>query len=472
MHEIIQKSISDTDIDLKRLKKCLIEIEKAIKISNRKNLTDINVICEEIFGMILNKLYNIHLVSMSAEVSGNFIAVDLVDYENRIAYQVTSQDSRNKIDRTIQKFNNSDLYKNISELRILILKTKDHKYREGEKIQLNNGNSFSYKDNIMNFNKLIAEIEKKNSKTSGFLAEIYDCISMVHDSGRLEYHSIVEKTQSLMRTDKIDLGDVRYWAKGYGDVWISAFIPLSYERELSCMLQMRRDLSLGDGYSFNQDSILKDYFVSEEEFKKKHYIGRYEDEEQIYMQLQHGPILVNAHTAYHIYKLFDELKEEYNLARKQIDDILGVGGLKKEGTKYLLMYICTKEWEEILFFARNHDWFKNNEEVEWNIFNNNNSKKSLILSPNVNGNIKGDVLAKISVSPSENEENRLKLYWEPGFNMNARNMDCFDNIIKWKADYTAEWIKGKLLEKAHLYYEKNNCMKFSRGRLLRMKRKK
>ena len=68
MHEIIQKSISDTDIDLKRLKKCLIEIEKAIKISNRKNLTDINVICEEIFGMILNKLYNIHLVSMSAEV--------------------------------------------------------------------------------------------------------------------------------------------------------------------------------------------------------------------------------------------------------------------------------------------------------------------------------------------------------------------------------------------------------------------
>ena len=145
MHEIIQKSISDTDIDLKRLKKCLIEIEKAIKISNRKNLTDINVICEEIFGMILNKLYNIHLVSMSAEVSGNFIAVDLVDYENRIAYQVTSQDSRNKIDRTIQKFNNSDLYKNISELRILILKTKDHKYREGEKIQLNNGNSFLIK---------------------------------------------------------------------------------------------------------------------------------------------------------------------------------------------------------------------------------------------------------------------------------------------------------------------------------------
>ena len=94
------------------------EIAEEIKINNKNNLTDINVICEEIFGQILNKLYDIKLVSMSAEVSGNYIAVDLVDYEKRIAYQVTSQNIRNKIDRTLEKFNSSGMYKDSDEIHL------------------------------------------------------------------------------------------------------------------------------------------------------------------------------------------------------------------------------------------------------------------------------------------------------------------------------------------------------------------
>lgn len=97
MRKITHESIKDSDIDIKRVEKSLFEIAEAININNKNNLTDINVICEEIFGQILNKLYDIKLVSMSAEVSGNFIAVDLVDYRNRIAYQVTSRCDRNKI---------------------------------------------------------------------------------------------------------------------------------------------------------------------------------------------------------------------------------------------------------------------------------------------------------------------------------------------------------------------------------------
>lgn len=81
MRKVTRKSIKDSDIDLVRVEKRLTEISEAINVNNKNNLTDINVICEEIFGQILNKLYDINLVSMSAEVSGNFIAVDLVDYE-------------------------------------------------------------------------------------------------------------------------------------------------------------------------------------------------------------------------------------------------------------------------------------------------------------------------------------------------------------------------------------------------------
>lgn len=80
----------------------------------------------------------------------------------------------------------------------------------------------------------------------------------------------------------------------------------------------------------------------------------------------------------------------------------------------------------------------------------------MILSPNVYGTVRGDILAKISVYPNEFGNNKLNLYWEPGFKSNERCMDCFDNIVKWKADYTEDWIKNKLLEKAHIYYEKFN----------------
>lgn len=176
----------------------------------------------------------------------------------------------------------------------------------------------------------------------------------------------------------------------------------------------------------------------------------------MYMQIQNIRINLNAHTAHHVYKLFEELKEEYYETRRQINSILGVEGLNKDGDKYLLMTIDTMEWEKILFFARNHDWFQDGDEIEWNIFNNNGSTNSLILSPNVYGTVRGDILAKISVYPNEFGNNKLNLYWEPGFKSNERCMDCFDNIVKWKADYTEDWIKNKLLEKAHIYYEKFN----------------
>lgn len=87
MCKVTRESIKDSDINIKRVENRLFEIAESIKINNKNNLTDINVICEEIFGQILNKLYDINLVSMSAEVSGNFIAVDLVDYKKRIATQ-------------------------------------------------------------------------------------------------------------------------------------------------------------------------------------------------------------------------------------------------------------------------------------------------------------------------------------------------------------------------------------------------
>lgn len=210
MCKVTRESIKDSDINIKRVENRLFEIAESIKINNKNNLTDINVICEEIFGQILNKLYDINLVSMSAEVSGNFIAVDLVDYKKRIAYQVTSRCDRNKIERTVQKFNDSELYNDIDELRFLILNSVEHNYNGADIIHLKSGKEFSYTKDIMNFNKLIGEIEKKNEIENNFIVDVYDCISMVYDSGRLKYFSIVKETESLLENNKGIMIDYLY----------------------------------------------------------------------------------------------------------------------------------------------------------------------------------------------------------------------------------------------------------------------
>ena len=262
----------------------------------------------------------------------------------------------------------------------------------------------------------------------------------------------------LLQTERDDFGDVRLWKKGYGDIQLTAYIPLSYEEEICCMMENRQHNISGVYSTFNQDKLLEDYFVSEEEFEKKHNVGRFEDEEEIFMQIENMRICVNAHTAHHIYKLFEELKDEYIAAQNQIASVLGVEGLKKVGKKYLLMTIDGTAWKEILFFAKNHNYFKEDGEEEWNIFNNCTGDR-VTLSSNVYGKIRGDILAEISVDLSEFENDKLNLYWSPGYKFDTNCMDCFDNVVKWKADYTKEWIENKLLKKAHDFwveYHKRN----------------
>lgn len=452
MNKVTNKSLKDSDIDIEKIKERLVKIADEININNKHNLTDINVICEDIFGQILNRLYAINLLSLSAEVSGDFIAVDLVDYENRIAYQVTSRYDRKKIDGTLKKFMESDLISNIDKLNFLVLNVTNHSYRGADVVRLKNGQEFSYSKNIMNFNRFVEEIDKKNEAEPGFVIEVYDIISMVYDSGRLRYVDIVKETERLMRTGWYGSDDLVSWVKGYGDIHLSAMIPLSYEKELCCMLQIRQHNISGAYITLGQDALLNDYFLTETEFEKKHNVGRYENEEKIYMQVENIRFNINAHTAYHVYKLFQELKEEYYAAIRRINAILGTEGLRKIGQKYLLMTIDAIEWEKILFFAGKHDWFREDGEMEWNIFNNNSSNNSLTLSPNVYGTIKGDILAKIWVQESKEEINRLDLYWEPGYVISKGCMDCFDNVVKWKADYTRDWIKNKLLKKASIFW--------------------
>ena len=51
---------------------------------------------------------------------------------------------------------------------------------------------------------------------------------------------------------------------------------------------------------------------------------------------------------------------------------------------------------------------------------------------------------------------RLAVLWEPGFKNDMLCMEGFDNVVKWKADYTKEWIENKLLKKAHEFWSEQH----------------
>lgn len=470
MSKETKRSLRDSDISISRIENRLKKIANEIKENNRNNLTDVNIICEEIFGKILNDVYDINLVSLSAEVSGNFIAVDLVDYNKKIAYQVTSRYDRKKIDSTIEKFNKSELSSKIESLNFLILDMNDHSYRGDDRVLLSNGKEFSYSHNIMNFKCLIEKINIKNKEKEGYLVEAYDTINMVNDSGRLQYFSIVKETESLTEEGRDKSDNIMLWEKGYGDIQLRAFIPLSYEEKLSCLMQIRQHNLAGAFITLGQDTLVNDYFLSEDKFEIKHHVGRFEDEDELFMRIENVRFKINAHTSYHMYKLFSELKEEYEKAAERINTILGVQGFDKTGEKYILTKISRICWEEILFFVKQYDWYKKDEELECTIFYNN--EKKITLLSNANGKVEGDILAEISVEFSEDSSDLLNVLWTPIFKADKRCMEGFDNINKWKADYTRDWLENKLLAKAHNYYLRKSKSIWSRllnrwGQILR-----
>ena len=465
MYEVTRNFIKYDDITIENIRNKLNEVTNVIKASNKMNLTDINVICEEIFGKILNEIYDINLKSMSVEVSGNYMAVDLVDFDKKIAFQITSRSDRGKIEETIRKFNQSNLPDKIDSLNIMMLdEVNVNKYRKPHMRSLVNGQKFLFKENIFDNMKIVDLIEERNHKENGFIVKMYDIINMVFDSGRVDRSNIVQNTELLTNDSSYDFDEVITWKLGYGDIQLTAFIPLTYKNKLSCLLEIRKYNLAGAYITFDEETLLKYYFLDENEFVRKHNVGRYVYEDTMCMQIENIRLNINAHSAYHIYQLFVELYKKYNAAQLKIDDILGVGAMRKVDDSYLMRLISEYQWAEILYYARNHNWFSDKGDLKRNIFNDSCCNDRLILSPNVHGEIRGDILAEINAKYSE-ENGMLDLYWKPGFKYDKRSMDGFDNITKWKADFTLEWVNNELLPNSHQYFEEKKKQKTPLNRL-------
>lgn len=213
--------LTDGDITIERVANRLKLISEGIKNSNKLNLCDINVICEEIFGKILNTLYGYELVTIGVQGKPHYVAIDLVDKKNKVAYQVTSTVRRSKIEGTTEKFVKNKLYKDIDELYILILNDDPHKYRnDNNEIDIKTTKKFTIKNNVINFEKLITEIETKSKNNPKLLTKIYGYVNMVFETedclGKVlflrqtNYHKKISIIRRNIIRGKRDLGMLVY----------------------------------------------------------------------------------------------------------------------------------------------------------------------------------------------------------------------------------------------------------------------
>lgn len=145
-------------------------IESRVKRANSINLYDINIHSEKFFSNLLNLVYGYNLVNLN-DFEKNVHSIDLGDKNLKIAVQVTSNNTRTKIKKTIDGFIFKNYFENYERLVILIIGKKKNYTTSFD----TSGHFFFSKDSdILDIDDLIKEIKTKDTQELKKISEFLD----------------------------------------------------------------------------------------------------------------------------------------------------------------------------------------------------------------------------------------------------------------------------------------------------------
>ncbi len=130
-----------------------------VELATAQGRTDINLALEDAFIPILRSVYNLpHLINLNRKQK-NYPGIDLGDDHDRIAFQVTSTTSLDKVKFTIAQFMDRLYYNTFDELYILMLSRKQTSYSQASvNALLTEQFSFDCKRHIIDLNDLLGQI--------------------------------------------------------------------------------------------------------------------------------------------------------------------------------------------------------------------------------------------------------------------------------------------------------------------------
>jgi hypothetical protein len=147
-------------------KKLLLNISESLSrfsaevdIVNANGEFDINIHSENVLIPLLNELFGYQLVNANT-IKKNFPAVDLVDAQNKVSFQITSTASKTKFKETLTKFVRHEIHKDYDILNILVISTRDFEFLSKTEIDeiLQNKIEFDPTINVLNLSKIYRSV--------------------------------------------------------------------------------------------------------------------------------------------------------------------------------------------------------------------------------------------------------------------------------------------------------------------------
>jgi hypothetical protein len=128
-----------------------------VELRNSINLTDLNIHAENFYRDLFNLVYSLGLGNMNSR-GQNEAYIDLVDETNKIAIQVTSDNTANKISKTIEGFFRDEKNKGY-RLKVLLIAKQAKDYRKD--FTFEGKYDFDLEKDVVDIEKLLRDIADK-----------------------------------------------------------------------------------------------------------------------------------------------------------------------------------------------------------------------------------------------------------------------------------------------------------------------
>ena len=146
----------------------LAHLKACVATQNAVRYFDLNIAAEDFFASLLNALYGYSLVNLN-HTNLNTAAIDLGDSTRRLAFQITSERTKAKVQKTVDKFAENGLASDYDKLKILIIGDRTGDYLG---LVVPTGISFSGKEDVLDIKDLTKAIDQLDTARLEDIAEL------------------------------------------------------------------------------------------------------------------------------------------------------------------------------------------------------------------------------------------------------------------------------------------------------------
>lgn len=234
---------------IKTCTELLLKLCDLVEARNSINFYDINISSESFFIPLLNMVFECDLKNLNTEEK-NAAAIDLYDTNGKIAIQVTSNSSADKIRTTLKKYRKNKLYEKYQRLVVVVI-VRSHTYRADFTDDIDGKFAFSKSNDIFAINSLIKAISALNIEKIASIKEYLEYqldtlldgtqVSTIEQS----FNYISKNTGNILNEAFFEIDDERFiddFKKRLDDSSIIHLTSLSKEEGRYCILNLLHKL--------------------------------------------------------------------------------------------------------------------------------------------------------------------------------------------------------------------------------------